>query len=255
MIRKVNFKRVLFIMTLAYMPYCHAGFFAEKSHGWHWYEEPKVLSEEPLQDNKEMTSNNKTATDVVKAYQKELEKRLHAAWVSPTHQNVENYQRLQKEVLDRAELFSKSWMQVVFNHQELDHTLIAPVNQKARHLQLDEEKKLIAQSIKTLAEEYGLFFFFSSGCEYCHQFAPIVKRFSETHGWEVLAISVDGGRLEGFKSEQDNGLAKTWGIEMLPALFAVNPNNGHVIPVAYGMASLDEMEMRIMALIETKDNP
>jgi hypothetical protein len=35
----------------------------------------------------------------------------------------------------------------------------------------------------------------------------------------------------------------------MPALFAVNPNTGHVIPIALGMTSIDQMEIRIMSLV------
>jgi conjugal transfer pilus assembly protein TraF len=260
MVQKASFKIIVALMGFFInLPFAQAGFFGERTNGWHWYQAPDLALEEIIEANPR--ANNvlppMTATDIVKAYQKELEKRLHTAWVNPSFKNIEGYQRLQKDMMDRAENFSKSWMQVVYNNPELDHTIISPVNQKARHIHLDQEKREIAEKIKNLSENYGLFFFFSSNCEYCHQFAPIVKRFSETYGWDVLAISADGGRIEGFKNTtNDNGLLQTWGVQVLPALFAVDPNTGHVIPIAYGMTSLDEMEMRIMALIEEthKDN-
>lgn len=55
------------------------------------------------------------------------------------------------------------------------------------------------------------------------------------------------------KAIADNGLARTWGVRVLPALFAVNPKTGHVIPVAYGMVSQDHMIERIVTLIEGKN--
>ena len=260
MVQKSSFRKGLILISfwLVAAP-LYAGFFDEKTNGWHWYQEPDLALEEIIEANPKDKSTllPMSATDIVKAYQKELEKRLHTAWVNPSFKNIKDYQQLQKDMMDRAEDFSKSWMQVVYNNPKLDHTLISPVNQKARHIHLDEEKRNIVEKIKSLSENYGLFFFFSSNCEYCHQFAPIVKRFSETYGWDVLAISADGGAIEGFKNvTNDNGLLQTWGVQVLPALFAVDPNTGHVIPIAYGMTSLDEMEMRIMALIEEthKDN-
>ena len=47
---------------------------------------------------------------------------------------------------------------------------------------------------------------------------------------------------------QDNGLAETWGVNSYPSLFAVNPKTGHVIPIANGMISIQEMEERIIAI-------
>ncbi len=231
--------------------FARAGFFDEKASGWHWYQEPEMEAlNTPEESQHKAIDKGMTATELVKAYQKKLEERLHMALVNPSYHNVMTYQKLQKELMDRAENFSRTWMQVVYHNPGLDHTLVSPVNHKARHLHLDQEKIEIANTIKNLSEDYGLFFFFSSQCAYCHQFAPIVKQFSNTYGWKVLAISADGGGIEGFKNvTKDNGLVQQWRVETLPALFAVNPHTGHVIPIAYGMTSLDEMEIRVMALM------
>jgi conjugal transfer pilus assembly protein TraF len=127
------------------------------------------------------------------------------------------------------------------------------VNHQARHIQIDQEKKRTQRTIQGLSQEYGLFFFFSGSCPYCHQFAPIVKRFSELYGWNVIAISLDGESIKEFPhAESDNGLFELWGIKSLPALFAVNPRTQEVVPIAQGLTSLDEMETRIMTLVGAK---
>lgn len=228
------------------------GFFNTHSKGWHWYE--KITEEdEPIKDVKKDEQKQKpmTARETVKAYSKELENRLHKAWMNPTDENIQSYMEMQKDMVDRSETFSKNWMQTIFTNPLLDETLKNPVNQKSRHIQLDLQRQKTKETIKSLSKEYGLFFFLSSKCAYCHEFAPIVKNFSELHDWEVLAISLDGGQSDVFKNTvPDNGLFEQWNVQVLPALFAVNPTTGHVIPVAYGLTSIDEMENRIMKLIE-----
>ena len=105
-----------------------------------------------------------------------------------------------------------------------------------------------------------MFFFFKNNCPYCEAFSPIVKQFSEKYGWDVLAVSEFGEKHALFpRSVQDNGLAENWGVNTYPSLFAVNPNTGHVVPVAIGMISIQEMEERIISLIvgdedENEDN-
>jgi conjugal transfer pilus assembly protein TraF len=234
-------------------------FFGEHARGWHWYEYiPLLIPEERDQQEgqekggqeQKAPSSPSTPTELVKAYRKELESRLHAAWVNPTPQNVKAYQEMQKDLTDRSKIFSTVWMQNVFSNPELDHTLVSPVNQQGRHIQIDLEKHRAFKMIKNLSETFGLFFFFAEQCPYCHQFAPIVKKFAETYGWEVIAISVDGGSLPEFPhAEADNGLFHAWGIKALPSLFAVNPKTQEAIPVAYGLTSLDDMETRVMALV------
>ena len=209
-------------------------------------------SEEHQEAKAETSSKDKTKapTEVVATYRKELENRLSKAWLKPTPHNIQAYQEMQKDMLDRSQAFSTGWMQTVFQNPQLDHTLVSPVNQQARHIQLDQEKHHLQQTIHTLKEEFGLFFFFRDDCPYCHQFAPIVKQFADHYGWKVLAISVDGGKVAEFPNAvADEGLFETWGGQILPALFAVNPQTEQVIPLAYGLTSLDQMETRLRALI------
>jgi conjugal transfer pilus assembly protein TraF len=230
-------------------------FYKDHAHGWHWYEpqnqEDKPETEPKAEQPKTTTSTKrKSPKEVVAAYREELENRMAEAWINPTPHKVKDYQEMQKDMLDRSANFSKVWMQSVFLNPELDHTISNPVNQRARHIQLDLQKKQVKTTIQNLAKEYGLFFFFSGGCEYCHEFAPIVKMFSDQYGWEVLPITLDGGKLEIFPNAQpDNGLFAQWKVGVMPALYAVNPNTGHVIPIALGMTSIDQMEIRIMSLV------
>jgi conjugal transfer pilus assembly protein TraF len=262
--------RILLLGFLCIKAGFAASFFGEHARGWHWYEVLPVTEPEQQIDDKSIVmqipqedkehqkrSHPKTPTELVKAYREVLESRLHAAWVNPTPQNLKAYQEIQKDLMDRSQIFSTVWMQNVFQNPELDHTLVSPVNQQGRHLQIDLEKESTARTIQNLSEEYGLFFFFSGDCPYCHQFAPIVKRFAETYGWEVIAISVDAGApdraslAEFPHAQSDNGLFEAWNIKVLPSLFAVNPKTQEAIPIAYGLTSLDEMENRIMTLVSS----
>jgi conjugal transfer pilus assembly protein TraF len=250
---------IVILWVLSLSAWAQGTFFTQHSRGWHWYELLPPPEKERREDRKEATAHQPSSpkpsspTAQVKAYRKELERRLHQAWLEPTPQNIVAYQTLQKEMVDRSKHFSHVWMQALFTHPQLDHTLVNPMNQMARHVQLDVHKKQVTQTIQALSQSYGLFFFFSGNCSYCHRFAPIVKQFAHTYGWEVLAISVDGGGLEAFpQAVTDEGLMAQWGVEALPALFAVNPTTGHVIPIAYGLTSLDQMEERIMTLLTEK---
>ena len=66
-------------------------------------------------------------------------------------------------------------------------------------------------------------------------------------------MSVDCGSLPEFPDAQgDNGLFVAWKVKVLPSLYAVNPSTKTVIPVAYGVTAMDEMENRIMTLVGAK---
>ena len=115
---------------------------------------------------------------------------------------------------------------------------------------LDQQKENMDRQIRALSKTHGLFFFYSSQCSYCKEFAPIVKSFAQKYHWEVLPISMDGKILPEFpKSRVDNGTAKTLGVQFVPTLLAVEPKRGKVFPLSYGMSTHDQIEDRIRVLI------
>ena len=242
-------KKIVFsvLLILVFNSELNAAFFDNHAEGWHWYINPAIP--ETTTEDKKRPLSKATPTEQLKAYQKKLEGLLHKAIMQPSYQNVKAYQLMQKDLMDRSQQFSDLWMQVVYQNPELDNTVKFPVNQKARHIYLDERQEQIKNTIYKLRNQYGLFFFFSSKCIYCHQFAPIVVRFAKQYDWRVIPISLDGIGVAEFKEFMpDNGLAEKWQVTVLPSLFAVDPKSGHILPVAFGLTSIDQMETRIMAL-------
>lgn len=243
--------RIAFILSFMTVTCQAETFYQDHARGWHWYESLPVPEDQPPEE--QQTKKPLTPAEKLKAYREEMENRLAQAWINPTPQNVSRYQEMQKDMMNRSQNFSETWMRNVYTDAGLDHTLVAPVNQKAVHVYLDQQKEEKKHLIQSLSQTHGLFFFYASNCPYCHQFAPIVKMFAEMYGWEVLAISLDGGALEQFPNAlPNNGLAQQWNVTSLPSLFAVNPETEEIIQVAQGMTSIDEMENRIMVLTRDK---
>lgn len=246
--------KILFLFVLSLVSLKADPFFADKSRGWHWYEELPIEEEEVKDPEKKETQaaeKTLTAKEKLAQYRKQLEESLAQAILEPTQQNIRSYQTRQQEMMQRSQTFSQNWMKNVMTIPQLDYSLQFPTNQMARHEYLDQERKQNFEVIKSLSQEYGLFFFFSGGCGYCHKFSPIVKEFSDRYAWDVLAISLDGSVLPEFpEAVPDNGLSQQWKIEVLPSLYAVNPKTGHVIAVAHGLSALNEIEDRIIAQVK-----
>jgi conjugal transfer pilus assembly protein TraF len=230
-------------------------FFKKRAEGWHWYQS---LSDSNIEESKTeeekkgygfSPSSAQTPTEKIEAQRKELETRLHTAILEPNRENIITYILAQKALMDQSQRFSEAWKQVVLTTPSLDETLVHPVNQNARHIYYDEQRRQLFKKIQGLASEYGLFFFFRQNCPYCHHFAPVVKRFTGKYGWFVLGISLDGGSLPEFPhAKQDNGIVERLGITHVPALIALHPQTGKLIPLAYGMVSESEIEERIELL-------
>jgi conjugal transfer pilus assembly protein TraF len=243
-------KRFLVLLVLLLFSSLNAesekSFYDDHTRGWHWYEiEPRFNDPK---DQKSVFSPY-PATEELKQYQASLEEAKAAAVMYPTPQNVFNYQRMQYEMMQKSGKFAEVWMQNVYKNPDIDYTQKFPVSQSARHVYLAEQRKHIEDKIRKLSKEYGLFFFFRNDCPYCDAFGSAVKGFSEKYDWEVLAISELGEKHRLFKRNvRDNGLAETWGVSTYPSVFAVNPKTGHVIPIAVGMISIQEMEERIIAI-------
>lgn len=229
-----------------------AAFFNKRAEGWHWYEnfskEKKPIKEREKKKGyvENSSPSPQTPTKIIEEQRKALEQKLHAAIIEPSRENITSYLIAQRALMDQSQRFAESWKEVVMTTPSLDETLTHPVDQNARHVYYQERQKTLTQRIKTLAKEYGLFFFFKETCAYCHGLAPIVKRFSEKYGWTVLGISLDGGHLPEFPhAKRDNGTAERLGVTQLPALLAVHPETQQVIPLAYGLISESEIEERI----------
>lgn len=159
-------RQVTFLMGLILISSLRAAsYYQNHEQGWHWYEPQETSTQEELQQPTEKTVNpskvppkKKTPKEIVANYREELENRLAAAWMDPTPQKIRAYQNMQKDLTDRSKAFSEGWMQNVFLNPTLDHTLVSLVNQRARHVHLDLEKKQVKETIQSLAKEYGLFF-------------------------------------------------------------------------------------------------
>jgi conjugal transfer pilus assembly protein TraF len=223
-----------------------------KSEGWAWYEERK--KEEKI----EATSSENTslsASDTVKAWERELEELRSKAILEPTQENVGAYIAEQHTLLQNGHQFSREWMKFVLNTPQYDQTIQTPVSRyavdTAKHLKAKRNK----QFLKQLGSDYGFFFFFKSSCSYSQAFAEKVKEFSTFYDWEVVAISMDGGPCMHFPdSKMDNGISEKFSVSHVPSLFAVNPKENKVVPVAFGMISRDKIESNLLMQFEGVDN-
>jgi len=242
-----------FVMIMGGVDLLQADFFKRHAEGWHWYQDPPQKEEPSPQKETRKPSfevrSSLSPTQRIEAQKKEVEDALNLAIMEPTTENVRNYIVLQKQVMDRSEEFANVWQKTIMTHPELDETLNHPSDQNALHVYNDLKRQDMQKQIKALSQEYGLFFFFKGACPYCHGFAPLVKDFSKTYGWSVLAVSLDGGKVKEFPdAKTDNGIASRLNIQSVPALLAIHPKTGDVIPLAYGMVSLSEIERRIALL-------
>jgi conjugal transfer pilus assembly protein TraF len=222
-------------------------FFEDSDRGWFWYEKEKPEDEE----KQKVAIDTQDASAQMKALKAELEKTLDKAILYPTEQNIISYILLQEKIADRSERFADNWQKALYTHPELDRKVKHPTTQAALPIYYQEKSKATKAKIASIAKEYGLLYFYKGGCPYCTAFAPVIRDFAARYNLTVLGITLDGIVLREFPtSRQDNGIATSLNIKVVPALIAVHPKTGKQIPIAYGMISQSEMEARINLLVE-----
>lgn len=223
-------------------------YFSDHSRGWHWYEwleEQEKAKQQPEQHQDPLKALNQLqqAVEVARA----------TAIMQPTEVNLKTYIELQNQITQQSSVFAAQWQRVLWKHPELDYSLLHPTSLLAKQQYLDDQKLDIQKTVKTFAKTHGLWFFFRGSCGYCHQFAPILKRFAERYGFNILAVSLDGGTLSEFSNVRINhGQAEQLNVTSVPALFSVNPKTQDILPIGHGLMTEQELEERIWVLTQHK---
>ncbi|WP_068470621.1 type-F conjugative transfer system pilin assembly protein TraF [Candidatus Protochlamydia phocaeensis] len=249
----------LFLSMALVLPFClsflEGGWLDRKAEGWAWYEdvdEDKKLEEipvsAPIPSSPVLTTETKLApVEEIAKVRKELEEKLAEALLQPNPENVATYMKLQKRWIDQSGLFAQTWAQVLLENPSLDETVKFPISQYGIQVQkqiLQEQKDAL---IRQLAQERGLFFFYEGKSKASIIFAMVVKEFAKRYGWTVLAVAIDGIKIEGFQNNQpDNGISKSFGVEVTPCLYVVHPQSREVVPISFGLSSLNQIEDNIV---------
>lgn len=219
--------------------------------GWFWYKDPKY--KDASEKEKDVLSRLAQIKDI-ETLRTEVKRLLGVSIMEPTPENVKTYMYAQQFLMDKSSYFADVWRRAVWTTPDLDYSLVRPATSAGVTRFNDERGKSEKGYIEKLAQNgYGLFFFYSSTCAYCHEMAPIVKLFESMYGMPVLAISLDGGPMEGFpNAKSDNGASTRLGVETVPAFYLVSDNGKSVSPVGFGMMSVSDFVDRINVLTNSE---
>ena len=214
--------------------------YAVGRQGMFYYERPSIKDEQEEQEKE----TPKTSTEIVEHMQKVYNEALNTSILKPTYGNIFKERMLFMLYTDLAERY-KDHAKYVINHEPaLNYVLRHPVDHAARRSHDNRIDNAKDERLKELSKTHGLFFFFTSTCPRCHEFAPTLKRFANRYGFSVVPISLDGGSLPDFPGfKVNNGQAENLGIKSLPAVVAINPRDPQMRPilVSYGNVSVAEM--------------
>ncbi|MBS0638141.1 MAG: conjugal transfer protein TraF [Verrucomicrobia bacterium] len=217
--------------------------------GWHFYCDPTKTKEKALTQEQEV----QLAKEELSAIKQRLEDLKIAAVINPTTENLTNYMAFQNEQMNRAGAFSKKWQEIVWQTPSLDSLVKNPISTVGNEVNSEIKRKGIQKTLAHLNERYGLFFFYSSKCVYCLKFSSIIKTFAAHHNLEVMAVSMDGGILpEWPTSVVNSGQAEKLGMagKPVPAVILFDAKAKRIIPVGFGLLTIDQLEERIFRLTQ-----
>lgn len=229
-------------------------YWQQHREGWFWYRDPPPPKVRPAPKPPATPARPRELAEF-DAMQQRLETLKRVAVMNPTDDNLMAYMRFQRMVMDRSQVFADRWQRLVWREPSLDYASEGrPTNTLAIAAFDDRQKERDTAAVRQLAATHGLVFVFRSDCPFCHRFAPVLKRFAQTHGLTVLAVSLDGGTLPEYPDARpDNGIAARLSARAVPALYLTQPSRREFRPVGFGLMSDTDLLERIAALAREAD--
>ena len=233
-------------------------FYLEKYRGWYWFEDKekqKKLSKVNSSEIQEQESNQSDKYEIAKEeltrLQQEVENKKAHLITKPSVENAKDYMEAQARLFSRSDEVGKAWQLALLKYPYLNNQITDPINQHAINIKRSIDKEQDEQLIREFGKEYGLIFFFRSDCRFCHEFAPVLKKFASFYDVSVAAISMDGGIIEEFESQMDTNLIEQFNVKITPSLFAYSPSKNKAFPVGSGFLSQDELIHNLTFVINT----
>lgn len=223
-----------------------------RPHGWIWYTPtpPVQAPQHPAAPPRAKAASGPSgprqwSTAWIKAT---LPRLRDLAIQDPSEKNVRAYLLLQHLAMDRAQRFAEVSMMVTQGDPTLDENARFPLASAAAQAGVARAQQGMVSAIQTLAKTTGMYFFFSSTCEYCHADLPVLRTFELETGMKVVGVSLDGQPIDNqlfpnylINSDQ----AQRLGVQYTPAFFLVHPPNlTDVVELGQGYLSLQQLEQR-----------
>lgn len=229
-----------------------APFFKDKERGWFWHERYDE-DEEEVALQKQNTPETPTETvELSTEWLKEAIPRLmEKAINNPTNENLASYAYAQRLMLDQASRFSSRMSEFMQFETALDESARRPTAAFALTEFGRERSGVVGDAIAQIKNNSkGLFFFYSSDCGFCHRMIPVLNEFKRRHGINILAISLDGGLMEGMEGmdvvdDVNLEVATKFNVSLTPTIHLML-NNNEAEMVLEGMKALDELENRLL---------
>lgn len=231
----------------------------ENNLGWKFYCDDNLPEDEIQKPYDRIIKENgieKSYVEELENLQREFNETKAKAVLYPTEQNIKHYMYFQKMMFDRASLFSDIWRRTLWISPDLDYSQKRPTSNLGKNVwTLDREKKAV-EVLKNIDKNYGIFFVYSTTCQFCAKYAQILLDFKRIYNIEIKGISIDGKFLPYWEKDSfiNDGQLEQLGVDyrVVPITVLFDTQNQTIIPVGYGLMTHDEIIERIYIITKTK---
>lgn len=219
-----------------------------KPTGFLWYNEKleKKSNNNPESLSKSKPKIAKNYNQRIEALKQKFNTAQRIALDNPTLANVIVAQKLQKQIMEKAQRFANMWQLATL----LDHQLTninEPTNSLHKKLYEERLEKDNDLKLENLAQNWGLILQVDNNCSYCKAFIPIVKQFADKYRFQLIFVSNNG--LGSEQTVKDTGLLQALNPKnIVPVLYLVASNGQKIYPIARGIVSEDKIIDNIMSI-------
>ena len=184
----------------------------------------------------------------------ERERRLEAAVMSPTRENILAYLEVNAFVQEKSARFADAWRDALLQSPHLDWTAAHPTANFASTAISRQRQEDIEGRLRSLPKDVWGLVLFADGSHLSELMAPVADRFAAGYGFELVRLSV-AGTLPFLPLAQDAaGLEKrsAGGLSHFPALLLVKRGpdmlaNARIL--ATGAVDSTELGRRLIRLV------
>jgi len=197
--------------------------------GYWWYEAPKTAEPE-TEDPDELKRPNippmaELATWTPPKIRKLIEAQRDYAATVLTVDAVADFWRLQDFARRKARAFAGVTQLAMLQHPELNARSANPMVGDARAALSAQKEALRRNYLRAHAGGFALVMFSRSTCGYCRVQWPIVQRFQEEMGWQVIAMDLD----------RRPDLGQRFGVEITPTTMVIRRGSQQRMVIATGV--------------------
>lgn len=224
--------------------------------GFFWYDDPsKKNEEENLETSPPVASPpppvQQEKIDLDSKWLKEnMPRLLTQAMDNPTPENLSRFYTAQRLMLDISTRFSDKSKDYFLKNPMMSEKRRQPVEKVA----LDAHRTVVEKNQQTVMKDIftksGLFFFFQSTCQFCHEESQILQFMQNYYSVDILPVSMDGrplqnGLFQDFSTPNAQIIEK-FKIREVPTIFLVSKDGSSAQRISEGMISADELKNTII---------